>query len=54
MEQVLKQFTIAFGLNNTGLKEGLKDSQNALSSFVDTARNLLGAWASFEFFKTVI
>lgn len=54
MEQVLKQFTIAFGLNNTGLKEGLKDSQNALSSFVDTARNLLGAWASFEFFKTAI
>lgn len=54
MEQVLKQFTIAFGLNNTELKEGLKDSQNALSSFVDTARNLLGAWASFEFFKTAI
>lgn len=54
MEQVLKQFTIAFGLNNTELKQGLKDSQNALSSFVDTARNLLGAWASFEFFKTAI
>lgn len=54
MEQVLKQFTIAFGLNNTELKQGLKDSENALSSFVDTARNLLGAWASFEFFKTAI
>ena len=54
MEQVLKQFTIAFGLNNTELKQGLKDSQSALSSFVDTARNLLGAWASFEFFKTAI
>lgn len=54
MEQVLKQFTIAFGLNNTELKQGLKDSQNALSGFVDTARNLLGAWASFEFFKTAI
>lgn len=54
MEQVLKQFTIAFGLNNTELKQGLKDSQNALSAFVDTARNLLGAWASFEFFKTAI
>lgn len=54
MEQVLKQFTIAFGLNNTELKQGLKDSENALSGFVDTARNLLGAWASFEFFKTAI
>ena len=54
MEQVLKQFTIAFGLDNTELKQGLKDSQNALSGFVDTARNLLGAWASFEFFKTAI
>lgn len=54
MEQVLKQFTIAFGLNNTELKQGLKDSQSVLSSFVDTARNLLGAWASFEFFKTAI
>lgn len=54
MEQVLKQFTITFGLNNTELKQGLKDSENALSGFVDTARNLLGAWASFEFFKTAI
>ena len=54
MEQVLKQFTIAFGLNNTELKQVLKDSQNDLSSFVDTYKNLLGAWASFEFFKTAI
>lgn len=54
MEQVLKQFTIAFGLNNTALKSGLKDSENALSSFADTAKRLLGAWVSFEFFKSAI
>ena len=54
MEQVLKQFTIAFGLNNTALKNGLKDSENALSSFADTAKRLLGAWVSYEFFKNAI
>lgn len=54
MEQVLKQFTIAFGLNNTALKSGLKDSENALNNFADTAKRLLGAWVSFEFFKTAI
>ena len=54
MEQVLKQFTIAFGLNNTALKSGLKDSENALSSFADTAKRLLGAWVSYEFFKNAI
>ena len=54
MEQVLKQFTIAFGLNNTALKSGLKDSENALNNFADTAKKLLGAWVSFEFFKTAI
>lgn len=54
MEQVLKQFTIAFGLNNTALKSGLKDSESALSNFADTAKRLLGAWVSFEFFKTAI
>ena len=54
MEQVLKQFTIAFGLNNTALKNGLKDSENALSNFADTAKRLLGAWVSYEFFKNAI
>ena len=54
MEQVLKQFTIAFGLNNTALKSGLKDSENALSNFADTAKRLLGAWVSYEFFKNAI
>lgn len=54
MEQVLKQFTIAFGLNNTALKSGLKDSESALNNFADTAKRLLGAWVSFEFFKTAI
>ena len=54
MEQVLKQFTIAFGLNNTALKSGLKDSENALNNFADTAKRLLGAWVSFEFFKSAI
>lgn len=54
MEQVLKQFTIAFGLNNTALKNGLRDSENALSSFADTAKRLLGAWVSYEFFKNAI
>ena len=54
MEQVLKQFTIAFGLNNTALKSGLKDSENALNAFADTAKRLLGAWVSFEFFKSAI
>lgn len=54
MEQVLKQFTIAFGLNNTALKSGLKDSENALSAFADAAKRLLGAWVSFEFFKSAI
>ena len=54
MEQVLKQFTIAFGLNNTSLKHGLKDSENALSNFADTAKRLLGAWVSYEFFKNAI
>lgn len=54
MEQVLKQFTIAFGLNNTTLKSGLKDSENALNTFVNTAKRLLGAWVSFEFFKSAI
>lgn len=54
MEQVLKQFTIAFGLNNTALKDGLKDSENALNTFANTAKRLLGAWVSFEFFKSAI
>ena len=54
MEQVLKQFTIAFGLNNTALKNGLKDSENALSNFADTAKRFLGAWVSYEFFKNAI
>ena len=54
MEQVLKQFTIAFGLNNTALKHGLKDSENALSNFADTAKRFLGAWVSYEFFKNAI
>ena len=54
MEQVLKQFTIAFGLNNTALKSGLKDSENALNTFANTAKKLLGAWVSFEFFKSAI
>ena len=54
MEQVLKQFTIAFGLNNTALKNGLKDSENALNNFADTAKRLLGAWVSYEFFKNAI
>ena len=54
MEQVLKQFTIAFGLNNTALKNGLKDSENVLSNFADTAKRLLGAWVSYEFFKNAI
>ena len=54
MEQVLKQFTIAFGLNNTALKSGLKDSENALNNFADTAKRLLGAWVSYEFFKNAI
>ena len=54
MEQVLKQFTIAFGLNNTALKNGLKDSENALNAFANTAKRLLGAWVSFEFFKSAI
>ena len=54
MEQVLKQYTIAFGLNNTALKNGLKDSENALSNFADTAKRFLGAWVSYEFFKNAI
>ena len=54
MEQILKQFTIAFGLNNTALKHGLKDSENALSNFADTAKRFLGAWVSYEFFKNAI
>ena len=54
MEQVLKQFTIVFGLYDTALKSGLKDSENALSNFADTAKRLLGAWVSYEFFKNAI
>lgn len=54
MDEVLKQFTILFSLDNTPLKEGLSDSQRALNSFASFAKQALATYLTFDFLKDAV
>lgn len=54
MNDILKEFKVVFGLDNTNFEKGLKQSESSLMKFGKVFGGIAASFASFQLFKGIV
>lgn len=54
MQDILKQFTFSFSIDNKQLKQGIKETQSSLSNLASNFKRLVGAYFTYSAFSGML